>query len=170
MWDGRSGSVRVLFLCPKPPPITDTLAGIVPGLGDVTDVILNYTLVVRPATKLDLPGSVTAQMFFNNAVSAGVGLVPLVGDVALAAWKANWRNAHILEEYLRHRGAENLAKGERSGLTELSDPEQAQLAADLIGAAGEEVPMHEAAAGLQQPLQAPAPEAKKKGKFWSKKN
>jgi hypothetical protein len=47
--------------------------GIIPVVGDVTDAVLNYGLVLRPATKLDLPTGLTAQMLFNNAVSAGVG-------------------------------------------------------------------------------------------------
>lgn len=34
------------------------------------------------------------------AVSIGVGLVPLVGDIALAIWKANSRNAALIEEFL----------------------------------------------------------------------
>lgn len=37
-------------------------------------------------------------MMMNNAVSIGVGVVPLVGDIALAAWKTNWRNAALLEK------------------------------------------------------------------------
>lgn len=42
-------------------------------VGDITDATLNYTLVVKPARKLDLSSAVTSQMLFNNAVSAGVG-------------------------------------------------------------------------------------------------
>ncbi|BEI83718.1 hypothetical protein CcaverHIS002_0403220 [Cutaneotrichosporon cavernicola] len=83
--------------------------GIIPMVGDVTDAALNYVLVVKPARKLDLPTTITSQMMFNNAISAGVGLVPLVGDIGLAVWKANWRNANLLEEFLAQRGAENLA-------------------------------------------------------------
>lgn len=37
-------------------------------------------------------------MVMNNSVSLGLGFVPLVGDVALAAWKSNWRNADLLEK------------------------------------------------------------------------
>ena len=44
----------------------------------------------------------------NNAFSAGVGLVPLVGDVAVAAFGTNSRNAALLEEFLRIRGEEFL--------------------------------------------------------------
>lgn len=87
--------------------------GLVPGLGDITDAILNYTLVVKPVRReLDeAPDWLVKQMLFNNAVSAGIGLVPLVGDVALAAWRANSRNAKLLEELLRVRGEENIANG-----------------------------------------------------------
>jgi Domain of unknown function (DUF4112) len=47
-------------------------------------------------------------MLFNNAISAGVGIVPVVGDVLLAVYKANSRNAALLDEFLRVRGAEFL--------------------------------------------------------------
>ena len=47
-------------------------------------------------------------MLFNNAVSAGVGFVPIIGDIVLAAFKANSRNAALLEEFLRIRGVEAL--------------------------------------------------------------
>lgn len=43
-------------------------------------------------------------MLFNNSVSALVGLVPIAGDVVLAIYKANSRNAALLEEFLRVRG------------------------------------------------------------------
>jgi hypothetical protein len=45
-------------------------------------------------------------MLINNMVSACVGLVPLVGDIVLAQYKANSRNAALLEEFLRIRGEE----------------------------------------------------------------
>jgi hypothetical protein len=47
-------------------------------------------------------------MLVNNAISAGIGFVPVVGDVFLAVWKANSRNAALLEEFLRIRGEEYL--------------------------------------------------------------
>jgi hypothetical protein len=45
-------------------------------------------------------------MLMNNAVSIIVGLIPIAGDVILAAYKANSRNAILFEEYLRIRGEE----------------------------------------------------------------
>jgi len=87
--------------------------GLIPGAGDVADAVLNYTLVVRPVKNEldDKPDWLIRQMMVNNAVSAGIGLVPLVGDVFLAAWRANSRNANLLEELLRVRGEENIANG-----------------------------------------------------------
>lgn len=37
-------------------------------------------------------------MVANNVVSAGVGMIPLVGDVILASYKTNSRNANLLED------------------------------------------------------------------------
>ncbi|KAJ1307991.1 hypothetical protein OPQ81_002064 [Rhizoctonia solani] len=82
--------------------------GIIPGAGDVADAALNYLLVVRKARQAEIPGWLLRKMLTNNAVSAGVGLIPIVGDVVLAAYKANSRNAALLEEFLRIRGEEFL--------------------------------------------------------------
>ena len=53
-------------------------------------------------------------MLVNNAISAGLGVVPVIGDVALATFKANSRNAALLEEYLRIRGEEYLKSQSQS--------------------------------------------------------
>lgn len=83
-----------------------------PLAGDIVDATLNYTLVLRPSKRdLDLPDWLTRQMLFNNVVSAGVGLIPIAGDIVLAMWKANSRNAKLLEEFLRVKGEENMANG-----------------------------------------------------------
>ena len=62
---------------------------------------------------LRIPNWLLRRMLTTNAVSAGVGFIPIAGDVALAAFKANSRNAALLEEYLRIRGEEFL-KAEES--------------------------------------------------------
>lgn len=67
---------------------------------------LNYVLVVRKARQADLPSWLVGKMLFNNAVSAVGGIVPIVGDVVIAVYKANSRNAILLEEFLRIRGEE----------------------------------------------------------------
>lgn len=84
------------------------ILGIIPGAGDVADATLNYTLVLRKCKQAELPPWLVRKMLLNNAVSAGVGFVPLVGDIILAQYKANSRNAALLEEFLRIRGEEFL--------------------------------------------------------------
>ncbi|PCH42385.1 hypothetical protein WOLCODRAFT_144026 [Wolfiporia cocos MD-104 SS10] len=82
--------------------------GIIPGAGDVADAALNYVLVVRKARQADIPNWLLRRMLANNAVSAAVGFIPVVGDIVLATFKANSRNAALLEEFLRVRGEETL--------------------------------------------------------------
>lgn len=84
------------------------IIGLIPFAGDAADVLLNYMLVVRLASQCDIPPFVLSKMFANNAVSAGLGFVPIAGDLMLAHWKANSRNAALLEEFLRVRGEEAL--------------------------------------------------------------
>jgi len=83
--------------------------GLVPFAGDIADASLNYLLVVKKCQEAEIPGWLVERMLLNNAISAGVGFIPIVGDVLLATWKANSRNAALLEEFLRVRGAQYLA-------------------------------------------------------------
>ena len=79
------------------------LIGLIPIAGDAANAYLNYTLVVRKAQKADLPDWLIGRMLLNNAISAGVGFIPIVGDLILAMYKANSRNAALLDEFLRIR-------------------------------------------------------------------
>jgi hypothetical protein len=67
-------------------------------------------LVIRTAAAASLPSSVLTHMLFNVAFDFVIGLVPFVGDLVDMAYKANTRNALVLEDYLRQRGRENLRK------------------------------------------------------------
>lgn len=87
------------------------LIGLIPLVGDFADMGMNYLLVVRPAQQLDIPNWLLRRMLVNNAVSAGMGFVPFIGDVFLAAYKANSRNVALIEEFLRIRGEEFLKMG-----------------------------------------------------------
>lgn len=80
----------------------------IPVVGDVTNLSLNYFLVVRKAKQVDIPQWLLKRMMIHNVISTGVGFVPLVGDVMIAVYKANSRNAALLEEFLRIRGEEFL--------------------------------------------------------------
>jgi len=90
------------------------IIGLLPLVGDFADIGLNHYLVLRKARQADLPGWLVRRMLMNNLVSAGVGFVPVAGDVVLAIFKANSRNAALLEEFLRIRGEEYIKlHGER---------------------------------------------------------
>ncbi|KAG7566884.1 hypothetical protein FFLO_01385 [Filobasidium floriforme] len=126
--------------------------GIIPGAGDVVNAILNYLLVIRLAKRAEIPGWLLHQMLLNNAVSAGVGVVPLVGDLVVAVYKANSRNAHLLEEYLAVRGQEYLASqgatlptnsvaGVQPGITQGEPNLQSEYKPGAGMVAGEIIPM-----------------------------
>jgi hypothetical protein len=56
-------------------------------------------------------------MILNLAISAAIGIVPIVGDILLASYRANVRNARLLENFLHLRG-ERVAKGGAHALSE----------------------------------------------------
>lgn len=84
------------------------IIGIIPGAGDVADVTLSYFLVTRKAREAELPSWLVRRMLVNNVVASLSGLVPVAGDIVMAVFKANSRNAALLEEFLRIRGEEFL--------------------------------------------------------------
>ncbi|WFD29817.1 hypothetical protein MSPP1_000830 [Malassezia sp. CBS 17886] len=85
--------------------------GIIPFAGTIVDGLLSYHLVTKKAQEIDnLPQSLVAKMYANNSVSIGLNVVPVIGDLALAVWRTNWRNANLLEKYMRERGAAALGQ------------------------------------------------------------
>ena len=78
---------------------------LIPFLGEIVNALLSYHLVIKKCKQIDecvtadsIPQSLIDRMVFNMTVSSGLGLVPIIGDFALAAWKANFRNAALLEK------------------------------------------------------------------------
>lgn len=77
----------------------DALIGLLPGIGDVAGAgMAGYIILV--AAKLGAPAPVLLRMLLNVAIDTVVGAVPLAGDVFDAAWRANSRNAALLERHL----------------------------------------------------------------------
>ncbi|MBX9626273.1 MAG: DUF4112 domain-containing protein [Gemmataceae bacterium] len=77
----------------------DTVIGLVPGVGDlIGSVIGGYIILV--ATRLGVPKAVIGRMLLNQGIDAAVGIVPFAGDLLDAAWKANAKNARLLEQAL----------------------------------------------------------------------
>lgn len=96
-----------------------SVIGIVPAIGDVIDALM-AVMVMRHASKIDggLPAALKSRMMLNIMMDFLVGLVPFVGDLADAVFRANTRNAWLLEEYLIKKAEEErkLAAGNPNNL------------------------------------------------------
>ena len=106
------------------------VAGIIPGLGDIFDTLCAL-MVYRTCLAADLPGSLKSRMMLNIMIDFAVGLVPLLGDVADALYRASrflslkldskimltmlldTRNASLLYGHLKARGAARIAEDEK---------------------------------------------------------
>jgi hypothetical protein len=75
----------------------DALIGLIPGAGDVvTSGVSAYMLLA--ATRLGASPAVIARMAGNIVLDLVVGAIPVLGDVFDIGWKANVRNAALLEK------------------------------------------------------------------------
>ena len=77
----------------------DALLGLVPGAGDVATSAMSLVILAR-AVRLEVPGVVLGRMAGNIALDAVIGAVPGIGDIADVAFRANRRNARLLEKYM----------------------------------------------------------------------
>lgn len=76
----------------------DPIIGLIPGVGDWLGAVLSSWLMYE-AMRLGVPRRVLARMGGNIAIEAVVGVVPLLGDVFDATWKANQRNLRLVERH-----------------------------------------------------------------------
>jgi hypothetical protein len=77
----------------------DPLIGLIPVGGDVASgAVATYIIVV--ASRLGAPPSVLLRMAGNVMLDTIFGSVPVAGDLFDAAWKANRRNAALLQRYI----------------------------------------------------------------------
>jgi hypothetical protein len=77
----------------------DAILGLVPGLGDVATSIISL-YILRRAQQLGASRATLTRMGTNIVLDAAVGALPLVGDLFDVYWKANLRNAALLERYV----------------------------------------------------------------------
>lgn len=118
------------------------IIGLIPVIGDFADFILSYFLVLRKARQAELPWWLVRRMLLNCIISATAGVVPAIGDVIVGMYKANSRNAILLEEFLRIRGEEFLkvqaeaGKGTRGGKLSEKNVEQVKPGAGMETASG----------------------------------
>ncbi|ROV98259.1 hypothetical protein VSDG_04397 [Cytospora chrysosperma] len=95
------------------------ILGIVPMLGDGLDFLLALW-VIRKAEEIEggLPPVLSAKMYFYALVDLVGGFIPFFGDIFDAIYKANTRNAWLLEDYLvkqaivEHQGPAGVLSGD----------------------------------------------------------
>ena len=83
------------------------------SLGDVFDVLMAM-MVMYTCTKADIPPALKSRMTFNIALDFVIGLVPVLGDVGDAFFRANTKNAALLYEHLRERGEKRINGEEKT--------------------------------------------------------
>jgi len=77
----------------------DPLLGLLPGWGDALAAALSGWIVVD-AARLGAGPTVLLRMLLNLGMDALVGVVPLLGDLFDAGYRANRRNVRLLERHL----------------------------------------------------------------------
>ncbi len=84
-------------------------------------------MVLRTCQQVEggLPNEIKAKMLFNIVLDFGIGLVPFLGDIADALFRANTRNAVVLEKFLRAKGEKALkSQGQALPQIDPSDPDE----------------------------------------------
>jgi hypothetical protein len=76
--------------------MVDPLLGFVlPGVGDLIGSLLGL-YIVAIAVRRRVSPVVIARMLLNLALDAGIGVIPVIGDLADIAFKANDKNVALL--------------------------------------------------------------------------
>lgn len=81
----------------------DPLIGLLPGGGDLAAGALS-TYIILAAARAGAPPVVLLRMGANVALDAILGIVPVLGDLFDAGFKANRRNVQLLEQYIASPG------------------------------------------------------------------
>ncbi|UTF59133.1 DUF4112 domain-containing protein [Gilvimarinus sp. DA14] len=80
----------------------EAIIGLVPFIGDFAGLLLS-SYVLLEAQRAGASTGVKVKIAANMAIDFVGGLVPLVGDIFDAYFKANTRNTKILREHLQKR-------------------------------------------------------------------
>ncbi len=76
----------------------DPIIGLLPGAGDLITGFFSVMILLH-SIRLRVPKVVIARMVFNSGLDLLVGVVPLLGDLFDAGFKANLRNLRLLERH-----------------------------------------------------------------------
>jgi hypothetical protein len=77
----------------------DPILGLIPGAGDAAGAVLAGWILVE-AVRMGASRATLLRIAGNVALDAGLGAVPVIGDIFDFAWKANLRNVALLERHL----------------------------------------------------------------------
>ena len=77
----------------------DPILGLIPGVGDAAGAVLAGWILVE-AMRLGASRATVLRIAGNVALDAGLGAIPVLGDIFDFAWKANLRNVALLERHL----------------------------------------------------------------------
>lgn len=80
----------------------DSILGLFPGLGDALTSVISL-LIVHHAWQIGASPFTLARMIGNVAADFLLGSIPFVGDLFDVAFKANRRNARLLEQHLKRQ-------------------------------------------------------------------
>lgn len=80
----------------------DALLGLLPVAGDFLSALLGLGIIWQ-AHKLSAPRSLQLKMLGYIALDFLLGSVPVIGDIADAAFRKNIRNADLLETWVARR-------------------------------------------------------------------
>lgn len=75
----------------------DSVIGLVPGVGDLAGSAISG-VIIYDAIQHRVPVRILARMGRNVLVDAGLGLVPVAGDLMDVAHRANRKNYRLLEQ------------------------------------------------------------------------
>lgn len=81
----------------------DSVIGLIPGAGDWIGGLASLYLPVYAAMR-DVSAPVIFRMFINILIDIGIGSIPVLGDIFDVAWKANTKNARLLDDYWQDPG------------------------------------------------------------------
>ncbi|MCB2426479.1 DUF4112 domain-containing protein [Methylophaga pinxianii] len=76
----------------------DGFIGLIPGVGDFIGGLLSSVIIYK-AHQIGVPRMVLGRMIINMIIDTVLGAIPIAGDAFDFIWKANKRNAVLLETY-----------------------------------------------------------------------
>lgn len=80
----------------------DSILGLIPGVGDASGAAVGAYLL-RAAHNLGVPTVVMVRMLVNLTIDAAIGVIPIVGDYFDVLFKANSKNARLIEAAVMNR-------------------------------------------------------------------